>query len=318
MICFGLFNYFSFNLIFFGDVISHFIYLFCIYFIFVHFIFNLFTDLYLIVNVFLYFYFYFFGGYQIFYLFALYLFYLMLFLKKNVVDKILYHKRLRKIYPASSDLLNMSLFHNEGVNEADFSLCLGRQWVYQTCTEFGFYQSTDSLNQPFSGFPLPWVCSRVIFVSICRPEGCLFAVCKCIMGLEFFWFFCFHKNKRIELSFILISYPSAITCSSALIFIIWAPHWTMLFSRPMRNMEDMTSEPLVSSSLMVTLTPGMPSEWPRTSQAIFRLSSSKVCPIFIFIYSCFALNLTGSGLSQVRLTVLTCTRPELKTFLSWV
>ncbi|XP_067364195.1 thymus-specific serine protease isoform X2 [Channa argus] len=31
----------------------------------------------------------------------------------------------------------------------------GRQWVYQTCTEFGFYQSTDSPNQPFTGFPLP-------------------------------------------------------------------------------------------------------------------------------------------------------------------
>ncbi|XP_026881270.2 thymus-specific serine protease [Electrophorus electricus] len=32
----------------------------------------------------------------------------------------------------------------------------GRQWVYQTCTEFGFYQSTDSPNQPFGGFPLPY------------------------------------------------------------------------------------------------------------------------------------------------------------------
>ncbi|XP_056140106.1 thymus-specific serine protease [Lampris incognitus] len=32
----------------------------------------------------------------------------------------------------------------------------GRQWVYQTCTEFGFYQSTDSPNQPFDGFPLPY------------------------------------------------------------------------------------------------------------------------------------------------------------------
>ncbi|XP_034404108.1 thymus-specific serine protease isoform X2 [Cyclopterus lumpus] len=32
----------------------------------------------------------------------------------------------------------------------------GRQWVYQTCTEFGFYQSTDSPNQPFSGFPLAY------------------------------------------------------------------------------------------------------------------------------------------------------------------
>ncbi|KAM9853549.1 thymus-specific serine protease [Aulostomus maculatus] len=30
----------------------------------------------------------------------------------------------------------------------------GRQWVYQTCSEFGFYQSTDSPNQPFAGFPL--------------------------------------------------------------------------------------------------------------------------------------------------------------------
>ncbi|KAG7272922.1 hypothetical protein CRUP_002502 [Coryphaenoides rupestris] len=32
----------------------------------------------------------------------------------------------------------------------------GRQWVYQTCTEFGFYQSTDSPNQPFGGFPLSY------------------------------------------------------------------------------------------------------------------------------------------------------------------
>ncbi|XP_053565946.1 LOW QUALITY PROTEIN: putative serine protease K12H4.7 [Bombina bombina] len=29
-----------------------------------------------------------------------------------------------------------------------------RQWVYQTCTEFGFFQSSDSISQPFSGFPL--------------------------------------------------------------------------------------------------------------------------------------------------------------------
>ncbi|KPP58865.1 hypothetical protein Z043_123269, partial [Scleropages formosus] len=33
----------------------------------------------------------------------------------------------------------------------------GRQWVYQTCTEFGFYQTTDSPNQPFSGFPLHYL-----------------------------------------------------------------------------------------------------------------------------------------------------------------
>ncbi|XP_066273343.1 putative serine protease F56F10.1 [Branchiostoma lanceolatum] len=31
----------------------------------------------------------------------------------------------------------------------------GRQWIYQTCTEFGFYQTSDSPNQPFGdGFPL--------------------------------------------------------------------------------------------------------------------------------------------------------------------
>lgn len=30
----------------------------------------------------------------------------------------------------------------------------GRQWTYQTCTEFGFYQTSDSMYQPFTGFPL--------------------------------------------------------------------------------------------------------------------------------------------------------------------
>nr|DBA26011.1 TPA: hypothetical protein GDO54_010325 [Pyxicephalus adspersus] len=30
----------------------------------------------------------------------------------------------------------------------------GRQWMYQTCTEFGYFQSSDSTSQPFSGFPL--------------------------------------------------------------------------------------------------------------------------------------------------------------------
>ncbi|XP_008585058.1 PREDICTED: putative serine protease K12H4.7 [Galeopterus variegatus] len=29
-----------------------------------------------------------------------------------------------------------------------------RQWVYQTCTEFGYFQTTNSKNQPFSGFRL--------------------------------------------------------------------------------------------------------------------------------------------------------------------
>ena len=30
----------------------------------------------------------------------------------------------------------------------------GRQWTYQTCIEFGFFQSTDSPQQPF-GFTVP-------------------------------------------------------------------------------------------------------------------------------------------------------------------
>ncbi|XP_056420864.1 putative serine protease K12H4.7 isoform X1 [Hyla sarda] len=32
----------------------------------------------------------------------------------------------------------------------------GRQWMYQTCTEFGYFQSSDSISQPFSGFPLSY------------------------------------------------------------------------------------------------------------------------------------------------------------------
>ena len=32
-----------------------------------------------------------------------------------------------------------------------------RSWIYQTCTEFGFYQTTDSDRQLFgNGFPLKW------------------------------------------------------------------------------------------------------------------------------------------------------------------
>ncbi|KAM4694363.1 putative serine protease K12H4.7 [Discoglossus pictus] len=42
--------------------------------------------------------------------------------------------------------------------EASLSNDGDRQWVYQLCTELGFFQSTDSTHQPFSGFPLSfWV-----------------------------------------------------------------------------------------------------------------------------------------------------------------
>jgi len=34
----------------------------------------------------------------------------------------------------------------------------GRQWMYQTCTEFGYYQTSDDDHQPFGPhFPLKWV-----------------------------------------------------------------------------------------------------------------------------------------------------------------
>ncbi|KAM9663675.1 putative serine protease K12H4.7 [Trichechus inunguis] len=35
-----------------------------------------------------------------------------------------------------------------------------RQWLYQCCTEFGFFQTTDSRNQPFSGIPLRYFIKR--------------------------------------------------------------------------------------------------------------------------------------------------------------
>lgn len=31
---------------------------------------------------------------------------------------------------------------------------IGRQWAYQSCNEFGFFVTTTSKNQPFSGMPL--------------------------------------------------------------------------------------------------------------------------------------------------------------------
>jgi len=41
----------------------------------------------------------------------------------------------------------------------------GRQWTYQTCTEFGYFQSSDSTNQPFgSGFPLSFAIQQCMDV----------------------------------------------------------------------------------------------------------------------------------------------------------
>ncbi|XP_075720092.1 putative serine protease K12H4.7 [Rhinoderma darwinii] len=46
---------------------------------------------------------------------------------------------------------DMSNIHWEGPASSG-----GRQWMYQTCTEFGYFQSSDSVFQPFSGFPLSY------------------------------------------------------------------------------------------------------------------------------------------------------------------
>ena len=46
---------------------------------------------------------------------------------------------------------------SSNVNFLDYllSISVGRQWTYQTCTEFGYYQSSDLQNQPFGhNFPL--------------------------------------------------------------------------------------------------------------------------------------------------------------------
>ncbi|KAL2096293.1 hypothetical protein ACEWY4_008441 [Coilia grayii] len=61
----------------------------------------------------------------------------------------------------------------------------GRQWVYQTCTEFGFYQSTDSPNQPFTGFPLPYhlqQCEDIFNMSAGGVEVCVRDTNECYGG----------------------------------------------------------------------------------------------------------------------------------------
>jgi hypothetical protein len=49
----------------------------------------------------------------------------------------------------------------------------GRQWTYQTCTEFGFYQSSDLEGQPFGNeFPLDFSTRecRDVYGSTFSPE----------------------------------------------------------------------------------------------------------------------------------------------------
>ena len=40
---------------------------------------------------------------------------------------------------------------------------IGRQWYYQTCTEFGYFQTTDSAHQPFGD-----LISLASFTEVCR------------------------------------------------------------------------------------------------------------------------------------------------------
>ena len=50
----------------------------------------------------------------------------------------------------------------------------GRAWLYQTCTEFGWYQCSDSRAQPFIGFPLPFTldqCKSVFGISAAEVQA---------------------------------------------------------------------------------------------------------------------------------------------------
>ena len=62
-------------------------------------------------------------------------------------------------------------YHAEYRHTCPFlSLLTERQWTYQTCTEFGYFQTTDSTNQPFRNLiPLDYftkLCSLVFNVSV--------------------------------------------------------------------------------------------------------------------------------------------------------
>ena len=54
--------------------------------------------------------------------------------------------------------------------------------MYQTCTEFGFYHTSDSANQPFGKlFPLKYVVSKT------KPEA--FITKLLLLFFLFFYFF---------------------------------------------------------------------------------------------------------------------------------
>ncbi len=87
--------------------------------------------------------------------------------------------------------------------------------------------------------------------------GLFVAVCKCIMGLVFFFFFfLLHKNKThwTFFHFDLLSFSYHL--QQCLIFIIWALIGRCYSADQWGIWRIWPSEPLVSSSLMVPLTPG--------------------------------------------------------------
>ncbi len=62
------------------------------------------------------------------------------------VNDILLNLQGQKCLDASYDSF-ITQMKQTGWNES--AAVGGRQWTYQTCVEFGFFQSTDSTNQPF-------------------------------------------------------------------------------------------------------------------------------------------------------------------------
>ena len=59
--------------------------------------------------------------------------------------------------------LPLSLAHTHTHTHTHAHAHTGRQWYYQTCTEFGYFQTTDSAHQPFGD-----QISLASFTEVCR------------------------------------------------------------------------------------------------------------------------------------------------------
>ena len=73
-----------------------------------------------------------------------------------------------------------------------FAITVDRQWFYQTCTEFGFYQTTDSDNQPFGNMiPLSFYMQQC--QDIFGPEFNQYAITR---GIE--WTEAYYGGRNIS------------------------------------------------------------------------------------------------------------------------